>query len=174
MYQEETTVPPERVAVLIGKKGETKKDLEKILKVNIEVDSKTGIVNLSGKSSINVFNAKPVIKAIAHGFSPRISKLLLREGFCLEVIDIEKFSGDSKKKMERLKSRVIGTKGKSREMVERMTNCNVSIYDKSIGIVGPVQNVGVARLALEKLLSGAPHGHAYKFIQDVKTKRQDK
>ncbi len=174
MYQEEINIPEDRVAVLIGKKGETKAELERRLKIRLEVDSKTGMVSMTGRDSVAVFNAKPVINAIAHGFPPGIALLLLRDGFCFEIIEIEKFSGNSKKKMIRLKSRVIGTKGKSREMIEKMTNCNICVYDKTIGIIGQVENVNIARLALVKLLGGAPHGHAYKLIQDMKIKNEIK
>ena len=174
MYQEKINIPEERIAVLIGKKGETKRDLQRRLRIRLEVNSKTGMVSISGEDSVDVFNAQPVINAIAHGFSPAVAKLTLRECFCLELINIEDFSGDSKKKMIRLKSRVIGTKGKSRIMIEKMTNCNVCVYNKTVGVIGPVENVNIARLAVEKLLGGAPHGHVYKFIQDIKLKNDIK
>jgi len=173
MYQDEIKVPKDRVAVLIGKKGETKRELEKKFKVDLEIDSQNNLVTIKSKESITVYNTKFIIKAIARGFSPKTAELLSREGFCFELIQIEDFSGKSKKKLIRLKSRVIGTGGKSREMIEQMTNTHICMYGKTVGIIGEVENVSVARLALERLLGGAPHGHVYKFIQDMKKKAMD-
>ncbi len=40
--EEFVRIPKERVAVVIGKKGETKKEIEKRTKTRVEIDSETG------------------------------------------------------------------------------------------------------------------------------------
>ena len=56
-FSYELKIPKDRVAVLIGKKGEIKKKLEKETKTNIEVDSKEGDVFLSGEDGLGLFTA---------------------------------------------------------------------------------------------------------------------
>jgi|TARA_B100001971_G_C18150617_1_gene515624 ribosomal RNA assembly protein len=173
MYEEEIKVPKERIAILIGKKGELKRELEKITKTKIYIDSNNNLVTLKAEDSINLFNALPIIKAIARGFNPDIAELLNEEDYTLEVIDIKNFSGDSKKKLIRLKSRCIGTSGKARENIEQLTNTHISVYGKTVSIIGRIENVGIARFALESILSGSPHGKVYKKIQERKSKSID-
>jgi len=48
-YNLELKIPKERVAVLIGKNGEVKKELEEYTSAKIEIDSKEGDVKITGK-----------------------------------------------------------------------------------------------------------------------------
>ena len=170
---EEIRIPKERISVLIGKYGKEKKELEKATNTKIEIDTKDNIVTIRSDDSINLFNAKPIIKAIARGFNPDIAELLLDEDYILEIIDIQDFSGKSKKKFIRLKSRCIGEDGKARKNVEDMTNTNISIYGKTVSIIGKINDVGIARSAIEELLRGAPHGNVYRRIDVRKRSNKD-
>ena len=163
MFSQELKIPKKRVAVLIGKKGETKRLLARKTKTKISV-SKEGDVIISSENNVNSFNTVPIVTAVGRGFNPEIALLLLDENFIFELISIKDFSRNEKD-MERIRSRVIGTNGKAREMLEKMTNVSISIYGKTIGIIGKLENVDLARRAIEKLLGGAPHGNVYKFIE---------
>ena len=55
-YSNEIKIPQERVAILIGKKGETKKELENITKTKMIIDSKEGDIFLSGDDAISLFH----------------------------------------------------------------------------------------------------------------------
>src|SRR3989338_4466689 len=114
-------IPKERIAVLIGRKGEIKRGLEEKTNTKLTIDSQTGSVIIKGEA-VDVYDTKPIIRAIARGFNPETAELLLDEENIVEVIDIKDFSGRSKKKMTRLKSRCIGKEGKARENIEIMTN----------------------------------------------------
>jgi ribosomal RNA assembly protein len=63
-YSLEIKIPKERVAVLIGKNGETKKELEDYADAKIEVDSKEGDVKILGGDSLKIYATKEVIRAI--------------------------------------------------------------------------------------------------------------
>ena len=65
----------------------------------------------------------------------------------------------------RLKGRVIGSEGKSRNAIEELTETNISVYGKTIGIIGLQQNVASAKKAIESLLSGSPHSNVYRFLE---------
>ena len=70
--------------------------------------------------------------------------------------------------MERLKGRVIGKGGKSREEIERLTETHISIYGKTISIIGETMQVSLARDALAMLLNGSMHKTVYQFLEKKK------
>ncbi len=172
MYEEEIKIPKDRIAVLIGEKGSTKKLLEKRTNTIIQIDSKEGDVNISGGDNYNLFITKNIVKAIGRGFNPSIAIKLLSEDTYFELIDLTDFAGKSKKKMDRLKSRIIGTRGKCRSTIERMTNTNIVIYGKTVSIIGQGPEVGLAKRVLEMILQGSQHGNAYLYIQKQKQRQE--
>ena len=54
-YSYDLRITKDRIAVLIGTKGETKNDLEKETGCKINVDSKEGDVTISGKDALQLF-----------------------------------------------------------------------------------------------------------------------
>jgi len=170
MFSYEIKVPKDRVAVLIGKKGEVKRRIERFTKTKITVDSQEGNVTIESEDSFAAFNTQIIVKAIARGFNPNIALLLKKETFSLEIIDMTDFVGKSKRKMHRFKARLIGTHGKAWKTLERLTKCHLSVYGKTVGIIGPAEEVALARQAVEDLLKGAPHGHVYNYVKDIKKK----
>jgi ribosomal RNA assembly protein len=169
IFIEELKVPKERIAVLIGKNGETKTILEKELKCEINIDSEEGDVNISSKESINLMIGKDVIKAIARGFNPEIAKLLVNDSYSFDLIHLNDYN-PHRSHQERLKGRVIGRDGKSRSLIEDYTDCNISVYGKTIGIIGRNENLLLAHKAIESLLEGSPHAFVYKWLEKQKSK----
>ena len=157
-------VPKERVAVLIGKKGEIKNRIEKTTNCRLEVDSKEGDVIIIGRDSLGVYDAREIIRAIARGFNPDIANLLLKPDYMLDVIDLRDYA-PTKNAQIRLKGRVIGSEGKSRRVIEELTQTNISVYGKTISIIGEITNVGIAKNAIEKLLKGSMHQGVYRDLE---------
>jgi ribosomal RNA assembly protein len=166
--QEEIKIPKERVAVLIGDKGKTKKQIEKLTSVKLKISSKEGDVFIDGKDSLEVYVVKEVIHAIGRGFNPKKALNLLDDKNIMEIINVHEFSGRSKKQEIRIKSRVIGTEGKARVNFEKATNTSICVYGKTVCIIGTYENVELAKGALEKLIKGAPHGKVYSWIERQK------
>ena len=164
MYWEELKIPKERIAVLIGKKGETKRGLERKTKTKIQA-SKEGEVKLSAEESFHTFIAMSVVKAIGRGFNPDIAVLLVRDNYHLEIIDLRDFAKDSKKKMQRIRGRLIGTEGTAWKMLERLTNTHIAVQGRTASIIGLTEEVHIARQAIEKLVGGSPHSNVYSFIE---------
>jgi ribosomal RNA assembly protein len=173
-HQYEIKIPKERIAVLIGEKGEKKRELEESLKVKINVDSEEGDVTLTGKDAIALFTAREVVKAIARGFNPDIAKQLLKTEYQLEIVNISDYAG-SKDQMTRLKGRVIGEGGKSRSTIEELAEVSIVIYGKTIGIIGQAENVTAAKRAVDALLTGAPHSTVFRLLEKLRRdmKRKD-
>jgi len=163
-FQYELKITKERVAVLIGKKGKVKKEIETATNTIIKVDSKEGDVFISGEDPIKLFSVREVIKAIGRGFNPELAKLLLKADYVLEIINIEDFI-KTKNDLKRMKGRLIGTSGKARRTIEDLSECYISVYGKTVSIIGDMERVSLARRAVEGLLRGAPHGNIYKLLE---------
>jgi ribosomal RNA assembly protein len=160
----ELKIPKDRVAVLIGKKGETKKQIETLTKTAIDVDSKEGDVSIKGKEALGLYAAREIVKAIGRGFNPEIAQLLMKQDYSFELLNMADFS-KTKNDEKRLKGRVIGEKGKSRKTIEELTGAYISVYGKTVGIIGEITAVSLARRAVESLLSGSPHASVYKWLE---------
>ena len=171
-YSYELKIPKNRVAVLIGKEGSVKKDLEESTKTKLNIDSKEGDVFVSGEDGLGLYTAREVIRAIGRGFNPDIAKLLLKSDYIFEVVDLSEYIGKSKNAMLRLKGRVIGKEGKSRKLIEELTECNISVFGKTISIIGLPESTANARQAVESLLRGSTHANVYKWLE--KRRRESK
>ncbi|MCD6522282.1 MAG: RNA-processing protein [Candidatus Diapherotrites archaeon] len=166
-YEDYLFVPKERIGVLIGEKGEIKKEIEKKANVILHINSKTGEVNVERDEDtdpVMAMKAEDVIKAIARGFNPKIAMKLFEEGYYLEILDLRDYL-NSKKAIERQKARIIGAKGKARKTLEDLTGASISIYGKTVAVIGKEEEVQLAVDAIEKLLSGTPHGDVYRAVQ---------
>lgn len=164
-FSYEVKIPKERVAVLLGTKGSMKKKIEKSLDIRLNVDSEEGDVVLQGEDSLSLMTGQNIVKAIGRGFNPEIAIELLDEENCLELINIDDYSGDSKDKIIRLRARVIGTGGKARTTIEELTGTKIVVYGKTIGMIGNYEGVALARKAFESLLGGSRHTTVYIWLE---------
>jgi len=168
-YNYELKIPKERIAVLIGTKGSTKRQIEKATNSSLDIDSKEGDIVLSGDDAMSLFIARDVIRAIGRGFNPNVALLILKPDYALEIISMTDFIR-TKNDSIRLKGRVIGSEGRSREHLEELTDTNICVYGKTIGIVGEQGSAGIAKKALEMLLKGSPHANVYKWLERMRRK----
>lgn len=166
-FSYELKIPQDRVAVLIGEKGEIKKEIESQTKTKLDISTEGDVVIL-GEDALLLFNAREIVRAIARGFNPKIAFLLNKTDYVLEIIDMKDVAGKSKNTLMRLKGRVIGKGGKSREELERLTNTDISVYGKTIGIIGETSDVFNARQAIAMLLQGSMHRTVYRFLEKKK------
>jgi ribosomal RNA assembly protein len=163
-YSYDLKIPKERVAVLIGKGGEVKKEIEEISQTTLDIDSQEGDIHIKGKDPIKLYTAKDVVHAIGRGFNPEIAISLFKSDYSFELLNLHDYIKSPNDKY-RLKGRVIGKEGKSRQIIEDLINVNISVYGKTIGIIGMAQFVMVARRAIESLLTGSPHSKIYKWLE---------
>ncbi|MBU0456785.1 MAG: KH domain-containing protein [Nanoarchaeota archaeon] len=163
-FSYELKIPEERIAVLIGKDGETKKEIEENTKCSLDI-SKEGDVIITGEDALLLYTTREIVHAIARGFNPKIALLLLKTDYTLDLIDMKDVAGKSKDTMLRLKGRVIGKGGRSRELIEQLTDTYISVYGKTIGMIGETDKVALARQAVGMLLSGSMHKTVYQFLE---------
>jgi ribosomal RNA assembly protein len=161
-------LPKDRVGVIIGKKGETKQELEERTGVEIDIDSTTGEVSIAtekAKDPIVALKVIDIIKAIGRGFSPVRAFRLFEEDVYLRGYDIRDYVGKNQKHVRRLRARLIGTKGKTRRVLEELTNTEISIYGNTVYVIGSLEELGIAETAVDMLLSGSEHAAVYRFLE---------
>ncbi len=159
-------IPGDRIGVLVGTKGETKKDIQDKVGITLTVD-KDGTVTIerTGDDPLAEWKGRDIVRAIARGVNPEKAMLLCKENYMLEIIDLRDLvSGD--KALRRQKARIIGRSGKTRTHIEDLTTCYISIYGKSVAIIGELEEIQVAKKAVVMLAIGKPHSTVYRFLQD--------
>ncbi|MBI5003215.1 RNA-processing protein [Candidatus Woesearchaeota archaeon] len=162
-FSYDVKIPKERIAVLIGKKGETKSKVETEMHVDLSIDSQEGDVTIQGSDALQLYVSRDIIRAIGRGFNPEIALLLLKSDYVFELIDITRYVKENH--LLRIKGRIIGKEGKARVVIEELTQTNICVYGKSIGIIGETENVSICKRAMESLLQGAPHAVVYKWLE---------
>jgi ribosomal RNA assembly protein len=167
------SVPVDRVGALIGQKGEVKKRVEELSGVKILVNSDTGEVSIdesSAEEPVNVLKVKDFVKAVGRGFSDeRAMRLFRDEEVYLEVIDIREFSGKSRTRIQQVKGRLIGSKGKTRRLIEELTGAILSIYGNTVSIIGDAVQFDIAKRAVVMVLKGSEHSTVYRFLERKRT-----
>lgn len=168
--EEIVRIPHDRVGVIIGRGGETKKIIEKKTKTKIEVDSESGEVTVFGEGE-EFFKAVDIVKAIGRGFSPERAFTLFKDWYALKIIGIEEFTGKNYSKQKVRRGRVIGKGGLARAQIEKKTDSLISVQGKTVAIIAREENMKVAEAAVEMLLEGAKHETAARFINRAQTER---
>jgi len=167
-------IPRDRVGALIGPKGKAKKRIEDFFGVVLTVDSDSGSVeialNPNAKDVSVIFTVQNIVKAIGRGFSPQRVEILAKEDFDLNIIDLSDYVGDSKNALARVRGRIIGKNGRSRVILEELTETRISVYGDTVAIIGNVENLGVAREAVMKLVKGAFHKTVWNFLYAYRRK----
>ncbi|MTK63077.1 MAG: RNA-processing protein [Methanobacterium sp.] len=162
-------IPRERVGVLIGKNGITKDEIENLTKTDINIDSETGSIAISPteetEDPLAVWKSRYIVKAIGRGFNPEISLKLLGDETLLEIINLPDYVGKSKKAIMRQKARIIGKEGRTKDIIIDMTGVDISIYGKTVAIIGDMEQIHIAKEAVEMILNGVRHKTVYAFLE---------
>ena len=162
-------IPRDRVGALVGPDGSVKAVIERKLSVDLQVESETGAVQITLLSTAEdptvLFRAKEVVTAIGRGFAPdHAFRLLDDDEIVFEVIDLREIVGRSPSDLKRLKGRVIGKEGKTRRIIEELSEANISVYGHTISIIGYPDQDSIAREAVSMLIRGSLHGTVYRFL----------
>jgi ribosomal RNA assembly protein len=153
---ETVAIPDERKAVLIGKNGSTKKAIEQKTHTSITLNE---VVEIEGES-LDVLTACEVVKAIGRGFSPHHALLLCNEEYQLYLVSLTL----TPKSRRTVKARIIGRAGRTRKKIETYTGAFVSVYGKTIGLIGTYEQIEKAKAAVTMLLEGKSHAAVYRWL----------
>src|SRR3989344_5434245 len=155
-FSYELKIPKERIAVLIGENGKTKKEIEEATQSKLDI-TKDGEVTIIGSDGLLLYTTREIVRAVARGFNPKIALLLLKTDYALEIIEIKDVAGKNKATFQRIKGRVIGKEGKSRMEIERLTDTHISVFGKTVAIIGESAHALLARKALAMIIEGSMH-----------------
>jgi len=123
------------------------------------------MLNPSAEDPSILFRAKEVVTAVGRGFSPeRAFRLLHEEDAVLVVIDLRESVGRSVSDVQRLKGRIIGKEGKTRRIIEELTEVDVSVHGHTVSVIGGLDQVEIAREAIQMILRGSQHATVYRFL----------
>jgi len=150
-------IPDERKAVLIGHSGTTRRKIEKKTRTKITVGDE---VTIEGES-VDVMTCENIVKAIGRGFSPENALELADEECTLEIIELSK----NENELKRVRSRLIGTRGKARRNLELLTRTKISIYGRTVSIIGKYEDVERAETAINNLMKGFSHKAVYEQLE---------
>lgn len=172
-------IPKDRVGVTIGKNGKIKHQLEIITKTELKIDSETGNIAISStdetEDPLAIWKARYMIKAIGRGFNPEIALRLDNEELILEIINLQDYVGKSKKALVRQKGRIIGKGGRTRQIMHDMLDVEISIYGKTVSLIGKIENVQMAKEAINMILEGSRQKSVYAYLEKMhdKLKREE-
>ena len=167
-------IPKERVGILVGPEGKTKAYIEEQMKVKLEIDSEDGGVTIILSESQNdpsmLLRAKDLVTAIGRGFAPEVAFRLIRnEDDVFDMVDLRVVFGRSEADIKRIKGRIIGAEGKTRRLIEELTEANVTVYGHTVGIIGSFEEADAARNAVQMIIEGCEHKTVYRYLQRKRT-----
>lgn len=168
-YSYDLKVPKERLPIIIGTKGKIKRKIERETGTVLEVDSIEGVITVTGDDGLKLMIAREIIKAVARGFNPDLAFLLLKPDYSFEMIELRDIARN-KNDMQRLKGRIIGEGGKSRRTIEDLTETYISVYGKTISVIGEIAGVTLCKRALSMIIQGSPHASVYTFLEKQRRK----
>ncbi|QUC64930.1 RNA-binding protein [Nitrosopumilus sp. K4] len=167
-------IPNDRIAVLIGKSGNVKSKIEQLCSVTLDIDGDTGEVLIKSTGDIEKmqpFKAMEIVTAIGRGFSPENAMTLLKGENALHVIDLREF-GKSNSNIERIKGRIIGEGGKARRNMENLSGTHISVYGKTVSIIGDASKLRLAVDAISSISNGSMHGAVYNKLEAANRKEK--
>lgn len=161
-YEGNMNIPKQRIGVIIGKKGSTKRKLERELNSKLVIEDQK--VYYSTNDPVTFLKIRDVIKAIARGFTPEEALMLLDDNYTLYVINLEEKFGKNKERIIRYKSRVIGREGSVRKQIEEKTNTKMVVYGKTISLLGRMKDIRRALDVINLILKGSRHSTALNLL----------
>ena len=170
-------IPKNRIAVLIGKRGSTRKMIEDACGASLHIESNSGDVSVIWPEDevadpIIKMKLPDVIFAIGRGLAPKRAVQLLEDEVFLRMYDIREWVGRQPNQTRRMRSRLIGTNGRIRSLIEELTGTEMAIYGSTVLVIGDQESLALATPAIEGILQGSEHGTVlFGLEQDRKRQR---
>ncbi len=170
-FQETIMVPADRVGVIVGRNGNVRRRIEKLTNVKLNIDSEGSVTiksSTQSKDPVLAWKARDIVRAIARGFSPKNALSLVDEDMMLIIISLRNAVGTSANQLKRVSGRIIGENGRTRRVIEEVTETKITIYGRTVSIIGMNPGLDYARKAVEMLITGAPHSAVYTRLERMR------
>ena len=139
------------------------------------INSETGDVEVTwGKPGsydpVKAMKLPDVVKAIGRGMAPKAAIRLFDDQHFFEMVDLRDFVGKRSNQQRRVRSRIIGSQGKVRKLIENLTDTEITIYKSTVVIIGEQEGLFAARQAIEMLAGGSEHGSVLGYLEKDRRK----
>ena len=91
----------------------------------------------------------------------------------MHVIDLREFTGKSNSNVERIKGRIIGEGGRARRNMENLSGTHISVYGKTVSIIGDARKLRLAVDAISSISNGSMHGAVYSKLEAANRKEKE-
>ena len=81
------------------------------------------------------------------------------------MVDLRDYVGKRSNQQRRIRSRIIGSQGKIRKLIENLTDTEITIYKSTVVIIGEEDGLFAARQAIEMLAGGSEHGSVLGYLE---------
>ena len=172
-------IPPNRRTFLKNNYSKIVDPIINFLKLRIRYNTKLGCIELMTDASTKNANAMQkaidFITAINAGFEigDALSLVRLEDIFMdvFDVTDIKLMEGDN---LSRAVGRIAGKGGQIKFTIENATRTRISLTGTKVHILGPVNNVRMARRVICDLVMGSPANKVYQKLRNFQAyqKRQ--
>ena len=122
----------------------------------------SGSVSIKG-SELNEFLVEEIIRAIDFGFAVDDALLLLRDEFVLEFVNVK--GNTRRKNLKDVRSRIIGTEGRAKRTIEKLTGAEIVISGNTVGVIVDADHLSATIQGIEGLISGSKHGNVFGFLE---------
>jgi ribosomal RNA assembly protein len=139
--------------------SKNKKELEEQLNVKINIDGKQ--VTIEGKT-VDEFTALKVLDAMNFGFSAKKSLTLRNEEIMFKKIRIK---NHTRRTLRDIKSRLIGTHGKTKKTMSEISGCEILIRESEVGFIGDVEVIEDMERAIINLIKGSKQANMYRYLE---------
>ena len=137
-----------------------KTHLEKTLKIKISNRGKE--ITIDGEAE-DEYIAEQVIDALNFGFPFSVAIQIKDEDFMFEIINIKDHT--TRKDLERIRARIIGTKGKTLATLSTLTNCFFELKDNEVAIIGDPLHIKLAQDTIISLIKGTKTSNVYAYLE---------
>jgi len=142
-------------------------EIENQIKVNIGFGKDR--VTVTG-NEFNEFLTEKIIEAVDFGFDVDDALLLKNEDFCLEFVHVK--GNTRRKNLKDVRARIIGTKGKARKTIEKLTGAAIVINENTVGVIVDSEHLDATIQAIESLIHGSKHGNVFAYLEKQNVARR--
>ena len=112
-----------------------------------------------------VIKIENIIRAIGRGFSPQNAFRLFDDNADFYIFDLYDYVGKKPAHIRRLKSRIIGREGKTKRVLEELTDSKISIYGHTISIISDILRINILKKSIDMIIIGSKHATVYRYVE---------
>ncbi len=132
-------------------------------KLRVKIENKGAKITLKGKE-IDEYTASQVIEALDANFPIDIAMMLTEEENMLEHLNIKDISR-RKTNLKEVRARVIGTQGRTIDLIGELSDTYIKLNDNQVSVIGPADKMEIALHALHSLIKGSKQSSVYAYLE---------